>query len=300
MLLAFAILAVVHAANATTPAAVQPFKPGELMRDEDGNRIRAHQPHLYRLGNETLWLGASHVGSSDGTPGEINAYLSVDASLRSWRYAGVVYDCNSKPGAQDCYIARPSLLRHPATQEWILWAKGAGKSFQVATLAASATLPLGPFRTAGAYNPSLFTAAGGSQSCNHAEAQNVGPDLPGTCLGPAACLVQQASCEFPAPLPSSARNCCFQHALSMPLSMYTDLSTIRPHVCKDDDGTGHAYMIFSQKPTELPLPQTRELRVYEPARISRTHVQCSNAYTALDTSLVHTYLRVTSPADLCE
>ena len=174
---------------ATAAAAFQPFKPGELMRDEDGNRIRAHQPHLYRLSNETLWLGASHVGSSDGTPGEINAYVSVDASLRRWRYAGVIYDCNSKPVAQDCYIARPSLLRHPTTQEWVLWAKGAGKSFQVA----SAARPLGPFRTAGAYNPSLFTAAGGSQSY--------------------------------------------------------------------DDGTGHAYMIFSQKPTEYPVERTRELRV---------------------------------------
>lgn len=97
-------------------------------------------------------------GCERGTPGVINAYINTTPTLEEWRFHGSVYDCN-EPGQPACYVARPSLLRHPSGA-FVLWAKGGGKSFQSAT----STSPFGPFVKYGTYDVADGVAAGGSQT----------------------------------------------------------------------------------------------------------------------------------------
>ena len=136
------------------------FRPGAVMLDTSGNRIRAHQPYLVALANgSALWFGTSKVGASDGDEGVVNCYASTDASLCRWRYLGPVYNCTAVGAPEPCYVARPSVLRHP-TGEYVMWAKGGGKSLQTA----SSQRLLGPYREYKAFDPSSSTASGGSQS----------------------------------------------------------------------------------------------------------------------------------------
>eukprot|EP00936_MAST-01D_sp_MAST-1D-sp1_P001425 g1425.t1 len=132
------------------------FHPGEVWLDTDGVRIRAHQPHIFGPLNGTYyWYGAAKVGSSDGDAGVVNVYTSRD--LYNWDFRGVAFNStvNGRPG----YVARPSMLgRHPHTGQYVLWAKGGGKSFQAAT----SFSPLGPFRRVGSYDPAPNTTAGDS------------------------------------------------------------------------------------------------------------------------------------------
>ena len=130
------------------------FHPGELWLDTSGNRIRAHQPHIFGPVNGTFyWYGSSHVGSSDGEAGIVNVYTSQD--LYNWDFRGAAYNATAAGTGQP---ARPSMLgRHPRTGQYVLWAKG-GKSFQSAV----APSPLGPFRLAGTYSPTASTKAGDS------------------------------------------------------------------------------------------------------------------------------------------
>ena len=47
-------------------AAAPLFYPGAIMRDTDGNIIRAHQPHVYSENGSFYLIGSAHVGESDG------------------------------------------------------------------------------------------------------------------------------------------------------------------------------------------------------------------------------------------
>ena len=110
------------------------FYVGALLTDTDGNRIRAHQPHIFAHGGMYYLYGAAKVGlSSDGARGIVHVYESTD--LYRWRFGGVALDTHSER------VARPSMLgRNPLTQQFVLWVKGAG----VGRCAVAAT-PLGPF-----------------------------------------------------------------------------------------------------------------------------------------------------------
>jgi len=125
------------------------FHPGAVWKDTDGNRIRAHQPHIHGPMNGTyFWYGAAHVGQSDGTPGDVNLYTSRD--LYNWDFQGAAYESR--------YVGRPSFLGlNPRTGKYVLWAKG-GKSFQSAV----ADSPYGPFKQVGSYYPTSNSTAGDS------------------------------------------------------------------------------------------------------------------------------------------
>lgn len=129
------------------------FHPGELWLDTDGNRIKAHQPHIFGPEDGTYyWYGTQSVGSVEaGSSGVVNVYTSTD--LYNWRYHGAAYN-------ETRYAARPSMLgKNPVTGKWVLWAKG-GKSFQSAV----ADSALGPFHQVGTYAPTEDSQAGDSAS----------------------------------------------------------------------------------------------------------------------------------------
>ena len=143
-------LALVGFAAGLALAAPPPlFRPGSTMADTDGNRIRAHQPHVYVENGTYYLIGSSHVGASDGSAGIVNLYTSED--LHAWTFQGGVYNHTAD--------ARPSLLgRNPRTRQYVLWAKG--NSFQVAT----APSLRGPYTTVGNFRPSESCTAGDSAS----------------------------------------------------------------------------------------------------------------------------------------
>jgi hypothetical protein len=143
-------LALVGFAAGPALAAPPPlFRPGSTMADTDGNRIRAHQPHVYVENGTYYLIGSSHVGASDGSAGIVNLYTSED--LHAWTFQGGVYNHTAD--------ARPSLLgRNPRTRQYVLWAKG--NSFQVAT----APSLRGPYTTVGNFRPSESCIAGDSAS----------------------------------------------------------------------------------------------------------------------------------------
>lgn len=92
------------------------------------------------------------MAQSDGTAGEINVYTSAD--LYNWQFRGVAYKSSG-------YAARPSMLgKNPSTGQFVLWAKGGGKSFQSAV----ASSPLGPFQFVSTFFPTNGSVAGDSQS----------------------------------------------------------------------------------------------------------------------------------------
>ena len=129
------------------------FHPGQIWLDTDGNRIKAHQPHVFGPLNGTYyWYGSAKVGASDGTAGTINVYTSQD--LYNWQFRGAAYNQTGK------YAARPSMLgRNPVTGKFVMWAKG-GKSFQSAT----SDSPIGPFEFSGTWAPTSNSSAGDSAS----------------------------------------------------------------------------------------------------------------------------------------
>ena len=134
------------------------FHVGEVMRDTDGARIRAHQPFLWFCAERQayFWYGAAQVGFSDGVRGVLNVYSSSD--LYNWRFEGAAY---SSPRSGVDYVARPSMLgRHPQTGRFVMWAKGGGRSLQSLV----ADTPVGPFSRVGAHDPTVNTTAGGSQA----------------------------------------------------------------------------------------------------------------------------------------
>ena len=110
------------------------FHVGALLTDTDGNRVRAHQPHIFAHNGTYYMFGAARVGMhSDGAPGVIHVYESTD--LYQWRFGGVALDTHSER------VARPSMLgRNPLTNQFVLWVKGAG----LGRCAVAAT-PRGPF-----------------------------------------------------------------------------------------------------------------------------------------------------------
>ena len=62
MVLAYAVVCLLAAGHAAVPL----FYPGAIMRDTDGNIIRAHQPHVYSENGSFYLIGSAHVGESDG------------------------------------------------------------------------------------------------------------------------------------------------------------------------------------------------------------------------------------------
>lgn len=134
-------------------AAYSGFRPGEVWLDTDGNRIKAHQPHISGPHEGVYyWYGIQRVGAKEaGSSGVVNVYTSSD--LYNWRFRGAAYN-------ESKYAARPSLLgKNPSTGKWVLWAKG-GKSFQ----SAEADSPLGPFHQVGSFSPTSDSKAGDSAS----------------------------------------------------------------------------------------------------------------------------------------
>lgn len=131
------------------------IRPGEKMFDSDGHIIQAHQPYLFHYNGTVYWYGSEKVGSSDGTAGIINVYTSKD--LMHWESHGEALNCNTEE--HRCYVARPSMLHHPTTGKFIMWAKG-GESFSVAI----ADHPLGPFKMLGTYLPTNDSSSGDSQT----------------------------------------------------------------------------------------------------------------------------------------
>ena len=110
------------------------FHVGALLTDTDGNRVRAHQPHIFAHNGTYYMYGVAHVGMhSDGAPGVVHVYESTD--LYQWRFGGVALDTHSER------VARPSMLgRNPLTDQFVLWVKGAGLG-----RCAIAPTPRGPF-----------------------------------------------------------------------------------------------------------------------------------------------------------
>lgn len=135
------------AASPSDPPAL--FYPGALLKDTDGNVVRAHQPHVYTENGTYYLTGSSKVGESDGTPGIVNLYTSAD--LHTWAFQGGVYNHTAD--------ARASLLgKNPRTGQYVMWAKG--NSFQVAT----ASSVQGPYTNVGNYKPDEACSAGDSAS----------------------------------------------------------------------------------------------------------------------------------------
>jgi hypothetical protein len=112
------------------------FHNGNVIKDSSGERVRAHQPHIFKQGSTYYWYGSAQVAQSDGTKGDVNLYTSTD--LYTWKSHGRIY---TSPG-QSPFVARVSMLgQNPNTKKYVLWAKGGGANFQVAT----ASTLMGPF-----------------------------------------------------------------------------------------------------------------------------------------------------------
>jgi hypothetical protein len=118
---------------------VATFHNGEQIKATNGNLIHAHQPHIFKQGSTYYWYGSSKVGTSTGTAGVVNLYTSTD--LSEWKEQGKVYESHNN------YVARVSMLgKNPKSGKYVLWAKGGGKNFQVAT-SSSLTGPFSFIRT---------------------------------------------------------------------------------------------------------------------------------------------------------
>lgn len=125
------------------------FKPGQVWRDTDGNRIHAHGGSVLHVDGIYYWYGENKEKTGPGeTPWHwgVNCYSSVD--LYNWKREGII--CAPEPEDRhsplhpEKKMDRPHILYNEANREYVMWLKIMNDG-QFIAVASSPNL-LGPYR----------------------------------------------------------------------------------------------------------------------------------------------------------
>jgi hypothetical protein len=132
------------------------FRPGEIWRDTDGNRIEAHGGGMFYEDGAYYWFG------EHGTPGRtkvgVMCYSSKD--LYNWKKEGVDLPLAHKDPDHDlaigCALERPKVIHNPRTKKYVMWfhleLKGQGYDSARSGVAVSDEVT-GPYTYLGSFRP---------------------------------------------------------------------------------------------------------------------------------------------------